>query len=562
MLAVAMKAEKQKQRRNEQELEQIIAAAQESKEIQARQRRLKQEAESKKSEEGIVSNNDLQASQATGQKRKILPERDNKRSFSGVATSNGTSHKRTRTEGAISEPSLSIRSSLSSNAIHGHSVVNSRFTQSFFGRSSASSDSRRSTSQKVDNTKSDYFKLKAMGIDPDTPLIPDTARSLAAKEQKRLEEREATMSRIRGKHVAASPSSSSMSRSLGNMSPPSKQLSAANVSATQLKSQTTASELQAASVEEDVFLKELREAREAMSQDTEWFRAQTNEIEKEVKQRDVLQKSGQDQHSRSVRVESLRTSANGLALANGYEYIPSGFKPGQSLSRTEQRIRKTGAHGLATKVPGSTSDYVPVAMSKRSALRYSMSSQDDDQSQIRNNTKRVRQDSHQQYDTPKAHRTEHFSSPVSKRPRNDKSQPQFKARPSQTTPNQNHNAFAALNDVDQDEDDEEYRYDNGEEGDTEDADESEEELDDEEDNGGGNHHYLSKQGSYMYDDDEGIEEEIDGEDEDDENDRYGYSAAFTYPNISRRTSGSATGSQAQSQAGPGASVDDALVLSD
>ena len=59
----------------------------------------------------------------------------------------------------------------------------------------------------------------------------------------------------------------------------------------------------------------------------------------------------------------LVNSNTGLARVNGYEYAPAVSKTGSqhSLSRTEQRIRTTGAHGLATK---SVSDYLPVAMSK------------------------------------------------------------------------------------------------------------------------------------------------------------------------------------------------------
>jgi hypothetical protein len=64
-----------------------------------------------------------------------------------------------------------------------------------------------------------------------------------------------------------------------------------------------------------------------------------------------------------------------LARANGYEYLPGPEIPGRSLSKTEQRIRRTGAHGLATRPIGGSGDYLAVAMSRNSAAKLNVEKQ-------------------------------------------------------------------------------------------------------------------------------------------------------------------------------------------
>jgi hypothetical protein len=102
-----------------------------------------------------------------------------------------------------------------------------------------------------------------------------------------------------------------------------------------------------------------------MSEDAEWYKTYAVNIEKEIEEQEELARS----LSQASTTPSPHSSASGLAMANGYEYLPGPEIPGRSLSRTEQRIRRTGAHGLATKPIGGSGDYLAVAMSRESAAK-------------------------------------------------------------------------------------------------------------------------------------------------------------------------------------------------
>ena len=104
-----------------------------------------------------------------------------------------------------------------------------------------------------------------------------------------------------------------------------------------------------------------------MSADTAWFKQQATQIEKEVELLEESRHSASQATSRDSPFPSNHGLRGGFARVNGYEYLPNQSKNDQSLSRTEQRIRRTGARGLATKPIGGTKDYLAVAMSKRTA---------------------------------------------------------------------------------------------------------------------------------------------------------------------------------------------------
>jgi len=119
--------------------------------------------------------------------------------------------------------------------------------------------------------------------------------------------------------------------------------------------------------DEDPFLRQLREAREALSTDETWFKTHTSELEKEIDQQEDLRRS-LGSNSNTSQDNSLAHSTNGFARSmTGYEYVPPELKPGQTLSRTEERIQRTGARGLANKPIGGAPK--PVAMSRRTATQ-------------------------------------------------------------------------------------------------------------------------------------------------------------------------------------------------
>lgn len=355
-----MKAEEARKKRSEEELKEILQAAQETKRLQ---QEVKEAAKAKQLKE---QQDQFAISQIVGRKRKSFSEQKPKDSRLSVEStwSSSLGHKRSKTMSTSSEPpSSSVLGGRPPVPVFHASTTRppnvSIFSgKSVFGRSTSIQDLRRSSmEQKMDNTHTDYFRLKAMGLDPETPIIPDTKESLAIRRRKEEEERRNVLARARRRPFVPSSSQSS---------PPaaSSQTVPAPIETSPLISESAAPVVVSKKpVVEDDFLVQIREAREAMKEQEDWFKQQAVEIERELEQQEEFKKS------QSSRRESF-TSANGLARANGYEYLPSQSKLGSSLSRTELRIRQTGAHGLATKPLRVSGEYIPVAMSKKSAQQY------------------------------------------------------------------------------------------------------------------------------------------------------------------------------------------------
>jgi len=217
--------------------------------------------------------------------------------------------------------------------------------------------------QRIDNTRTDYFRLKVRGIDPDTPSVPDTKASLERK-RRLVDEEELFRPR-------ASTFSSSLRTS---KSEPLAMLASNGVPDPGHPSPTgdacpglgSPAKLPPKPDDDDEFLRQIRKMRSQIDQDTEWFKSQTAQLEMEIEQQVEYRRSA----SQPSILHTPHVSENGLARASGYDYLPARSRPGQGLSRTEQRIRRTGAHGLATKPIGGTRDYLAVPMSKQSAAKF------------------------------------------------------------------------------------------------------------------------------------------------------------------------------------------------
>ena len=480
MFAETIRAEQARKQRSEEELEEILKATQESKRIQ------------KEVEEAVKTQKKpptaLNASgviKVAGQKRKSFSGQDPRASTmssNGAASTPG--HKRSKTMStsglSTSTPGRapSTPSSRASTSKPQHVSIFSR--SSNLGRSTSDSDLRKSAfTQKLDTTRTDYFRLKAMGIDPDTPIIPDTKKSLALRQQREAEERQASINRA-NRRTRTSTSSHSSPTSMPP--PPLPQPRTTEPPPTPSASPTPAR------IDDD-FLKQIREAREAMVEQTEWFKEQSGTLEQEIEQEEEFRRS---QSSR----EATPVSSSGLAKANGYEYLPADSKPGFSLSRTERRIRQTGAHGLATKPLRSDSDYVPVAMSKRSALNYTSGSHSSP------GRKRSHDDVEPSTETGTAHQAALYAL---KRPRAAVPPPQNavpqKPRPKPAFRNGARHPYHLLQAVDPDEEEPEH---------LEDEHDPEEIYDEEEEEAGQPGPYPSyyqANGSYADDEEEDIEEE-------------------------------------------------------
>ncbi|OAL26797.1 hypothetical protein AYO20_09939 [Fonsecaea nubica] len=564
LFAETIRAEQARKQRTEEELEEILRATKESKQLQ---KEVQQAVQAGNPPAALP--NGAEASKLAGRKRK---------SFSGAnSTMNGTpsvsGHKRSKTMSVSSDPTASTTSHRP--PVPGFRVSTSRPPQhvSIFSRSSTLSQS--ASAQRLDTTRTDYFRLKAMGVDPDTPIIPDTKQTLALRRQKEAEERQAS---IRRANRRLRPSLSSDHSSPAPMLP--SVIADSPMPDANPEPQPTP---RLPPPVEDDFLKEIRQAREAMEEQIEWFKQQSVSLE-EIEQEEDFQ------GSQSGREQSSPSSASGMLRVNGYEYLPASSRAGSSLSRTERRIRETGAHGLATKPLRTVSQYVPVAMSKKSARDYSQGS---------NISSPGRKRAHHDVDSASNDRgTDRTSEshPASKRPRaaphKTTNRTTNSSRSNHFPRNQGINPFGSLqspqsddqegdlesdgDDQDQDElyDDDESVSENGYPADarngTYTSDEVEDVSEEEEENG---YHLGQGSGEEEHEDEEdemgedtNDQLEDDESDEGDEEDRqYNYPAylqarqdefddaetPLTNPQLSRATSSA-----------PGNSADDALVLSD
>lgn len=380
-----IKANEAKKKRSEEELEAILAAVQETKRIQ---RTMQEQAEFAEEAKEIIAarKKEHEAThgirKVAGQKRKSLSHHDDL-SNDGDSPNTGPStpsHKRSRTLGALSEPSnstsryaghiagrfppISTPSFQPRSSLLGRSTSNQDLRQSRFASSVARDEPKR-----LDTTKTDYFRLKALGIDPDTPLIPLTDKQLEIKKQREAEERQRKIDQFnRRRHYGGrfrpqsppSPIPAASEQPL-QVSPPPAPAESAPSTNTNAPPQD----------EDDDLLKQARAQRKELEEGSNWLRDTRlrldKQIDEEVERRLEEERSAYSSHSPTTR------SPNGLARVNGYEYLPASTKPGLPLSRTEQRIRLTGARGLAFKPLRPHADYVPiaVAMSKRSASKYS-----------------------------------------------------------------------------------------------------------------------------------------------------------------------------------------------
>jgi hypothetical protein len=358
----ALEQQKQKRMRGEAELEAIIQAKKEKERVQAEML-----ARSANEASPSVSNG---VQQTAGQKRKSIHVDRMEDSINGHTPRKiAKGHNRSKTVGHAQELFNSSRSA--ANQASAITTTPQSRSSIFSGRSilngsGASQGLRRSLSGRKDTTRTDYFRLKAHGIDPDTPIVPDTKASLERKG--RLEEVAIAATRTRAQILSStarppvprsSPQGAAASGTSGlnySWTPPKRNIQTAPPSA-------------AGKVDDDDdLLRRIREVREAMTEDAKWFKTQAVNIEKEIEGQEELRGSASQASTRP----SPNPSASGLARANGYEYLPGPEIPGSSLSRTEQRIRRTGAHGLATKPIGGSGDYLAVAMSRDSAAKLNM----------------------------------------------------------------------------------------------------------------------------------------------------------------------------------------------
>lgn len=168
---------------------------------------------------------------------------------------------------------------------------------------------------KLDTTRTDYFLLKSRGIDPDTPIVPLTNRKRSREEAQ-----------------------------LANKIPVSKALKPTRES----RPSSPITNLKEADPRSDEALfARVRQVREAMAEGISWYRAER------VKHR---------LSAASSKISSPRAETEKEKRLREFQFTPS---------RTEQRLRKTGANGILSKVWNGMSG-IRSASSRREAEEHAM----------------------------------------------------------------------------------------------------------------------------------------------------------------------------------------------
>ena len=116
-------------------------------------------------------------------------------------------------------------------------------------------------SAKTDTTRTDYFRLKALGIDPDTPAIPQT--------KKRVREHMETNEKRKSVRLSP-PASMSTSTSKAAPSTPRPQSGAREATVTASGKED----------DDEVLFTQIRSVREALAESEQWFQSERQSIER------------------------------------------------------------------------------------------------------------------------------------------------------------------------------------------------------------------------------------------------------------------------------------------
>lgn len=401
-------AEEEKRRRSQSsaEIEEIQTAMKESEEIKAQiaasleKERMKKELKKRKEREAASAAAGAKAAmpaQVAGRKRKSDatdgPEHTPEPRFDLAGRLYTPSHKRSRTETNIVDdddsendpPRHQVRYNRKPPRPLGRSLFSNR--PSAYGTQLAAAPPPRRT---IDNTYTDHFRLKAHGVDPETPMVRLSAAQYEAKhlqEQAENAARDAEPMPWKGQ--------STMRKLMKGLLPSNRKLAMKGVEVSPaVKSKPPSKPLpkpiqapkepSPAPDSVDGLLRQLKSARQEQEGDTEWFKSQNLQMAQEIE----TNKSTVQVHQTIERRTSSGTNSTGLMRSKaGYDFVPNEAKPGHILSRTEQRIRRTGARGLATAPIGGTPGYVkPEVGYLERTLRASLYGNGDQENEVTNGT--------------------------------------------------------------------------------------------------------------------------------------------------------------------------------
>ena len=126
---------------------------------------------------------------------------------------------------------------------------------------------RLAPNAKSDTTRTDYFRLKALGIDPDTPVVPLTKKR--AREEKQPDEAEKSLRTSRLASLSTPTSKATASQRRASDAP----LAA---------SRTPAEASKPAGDDDEALFSQIRSVREALAESQQWFQSERESIERSM----------------------------------------------------------------------------------------------------------------------------------------------------------------------------------------------------------------------------------------------------------------------------------------
>ena len=179
---------------------------------------------------------------------------------------------------------------------------------------------------KSDTTRTDYFRLKALGIDPDTPIVPSTKKRNWDTAQSNGENRSST--------------SSSLPHSLSTLS------SKASPARPSIQKLQKAPNPALAEDEDEALFAQLRSIREALAESQQWMQSERKSIERSMTPQSISQsQSDQIQPETNTTSFTPPDSNETPAQRRLREVRERGHKP----SRTEMRLKAMGDKALLPK---------------------------------------------------------------------------------------------------------------------------------------------------------------------------------------------------------------------
>ena len=356
----------------EREREEIMAAIREKEEIQAQQRqereRQRQEQVKKEQAERLSRRRARQVAMEE-ETRKIEESRASKRKSLGEAVEGDDAtprkfqrtllHRRTQSSASrffdrstgpmtpllATSPRSYLRNAFNGEPHNGH----------YYGLGATKA---------VDRTHTDYFRLKALGVDPETPVHPHTETSLTAAKNREMEKKRSAAMPSRLRRGAASASWENQKADADAEAKRAKEAAGKAIHVTNsMQPQSTRSSTSDPQSphppDPDIakIAREMEEFNKKLIESTEWMKSE----------RCKLEEAEQEESRRSQDSQKgLQTDASGLVNVNGYKVRPLPSTSGKPLSRLEQRIMQSGAGGFATAPIPGTPEYQARASSRSS----------------------------------------------------------------------------------------------------------------------------------------------------------------------------------------------------